>query len=75
MLTIRPDPDIKREYDMEYTVAIQHQFGQNLSMNAGYYRRGTYNQRRTVNNDWSPSDYEIANVVSPLDALSCPSTT
>ena len=72
VLTIRPDPDIKREYDMEYTVAIQHQFGQSLSMNAGYYRRGTYNQRRTENNNWSPSDYEIVNVVSPLDGAILP---
>ncbi len=70
--TLRPDPDIQREYDMEYTVSLQHQFGRGLSVNAGYYRRGTYNQRRTQNNGWSPSDYQIVNVVSPLDGAILP---
>jgi hypothetical protein len=70
--TLRPDPDIQREYDLEYTVAVQHEITQGLSVNAGYYRRGTYNQRRTQNNGWSPSDYTIAPVVSPLDGSILP---
>ena len=70
--TLRPDPDIRREYDMEYTVSVQQQIGQGLSVNAGYYRRGTYNQRRTQNNGWLPSDYQIVNVVSPLDGAILP---
>lgn len=70
--TLRPDPDIRREYDLEYTVSVQHQVSQGLSVNAGYYRRGTYNQRRTQNNGWSPSDYTIVNVVSPLDGAILP---
>jgi Carboxypeptidase regulatory-like domain len=70
--TLRPDPDIKREYDLEYTVSVQHEITRGLSMNAGYYRRGTYNQRRTQNNGWSPSDYTIVNVVSPLDGAILP---
>ena len=45
---------------------------QGLSVNGGYYRRGTYNQRRTQNNGWSPADYTIVNVVSPLDGSILP---
>ncbi|MGE3958554.1 MAG: carboxypeptidase regulatory-like domain-containing protein [Vicinamibacterales bacterium] len=70
--TIRPDADIKREYDLEYTASIQHQVRPGLSVTGGYYRRGTYNQRRTQNNGWSASDYTIVNVVSPLDGQILP---
>ncbi|MFN7917124.1 MAG: TonB-dependent receptor [Vicinamibacterales bacterium] len=70
--TIRPDADMKREYDLEYTASFQHQLTPGLSMNVGYYRRGTYNQRRTQNNGWKPSDYTIVNVVSPLDGQVLP---
>lgn len=65
--TLRPDPDIRREYDLEYTASIQHEVKSGLSVTAGYYRRGVYNQRRTQNNGWSPSDYTVVPVVSPLD--------
>jgi hypothetical protein len=70
--TLRPDADIKREYDLEYTASIQHQVRQGLSVNAGFFRRGTYNSRRTQNNGWASSDYTIVNVVSPLDGTILP---
>ncbi len=70
--TLRPDADFKREYDLEYTASIQHQVGQGLSFTGGFYRRGTYNQRRTQNNGWAPSDYTIVQVVSPLDGSILP---
>ncbi len=70
--TIRPDADFQREYDLEYTASIQHQLRRGLSVTGGYYRRGTYNQRRTQNNGWKPSDYTIVNVVSPLDGAVLP---
>lgn len=70
--TIRPDADIKREYDLEYTASVQHQLRPGLSFTGGYYRRGTYNQRRTQNNGWKASDYTIVNVVSPLDGRVLP---
>ena len=69
--TLRPDPDIQREYDLS-TPLIQHEVTQGLSVNAGYYRRGVYNQRRTQNNGWAPSDYTIVPVVSPLDGSILP---
>jgi hypothetical protein len=65
--TIRPDPDIKREYDLEYTAQIQHEVVRGMSVNFGYFRRGTHNQRLTENLGWAPSDYTIVDVVSPLD--------
>ncbi|MGE3508915.1 MAG: carboxypeptidase regulatory-like domain-containing protein [Vicinamibacterales bacterium] len=70
--TVRPDPDIKREYDLEYTAQVQHEVVQGLSLSFGYYRRGTHNQRVTRNLGWSDSDYTIVNVVSPLDGTVIP---
>src|SRR5262245_9267243 len=70
--TIRPDPDIKREYDLEYTAQVQHEVVRGLSVNFGYFRRGTHDQRLTENLGWSPSDYTIVNVVSPLDGSIIP---
>ncbi len=70
--TIRPDPNIKREYDLEYTAQVQHEIMRGLSMNVGFFRRGTYNMRLTQNNGWKPSDYTIVNVVSPLDGQILP---
>ena len=70
--TIRPDPDIKREYDLEYTAQVQHELIRGLSVNLGFFRRGTHNQRLTQNLGWTPADYTIVNVVSPLDGTIIP---
>jgi len=72
VFTIRPDPDIRREFDIEYSASVQHEITRGLSMSLGYYRRGTYNQRRTQNNGWKPSDYTVVDVVSPLDGRILP---
>ena len=70
--TIRPDADIKREYDLEYTAQVQHELIRGLSVNLGLFRRGTHNQRLTQNLGWTPADYTIVNVVSPLDGSVIP---
>lgn len=72
VFTFRPDPNIEREYDVEYTASIQHEIVRGLSVSAGYYRRGTYDFRRTENVQFAPSDYTIVNVVSPLDGQALP---
>ena len=41
-------------------------------MNVGFFRRGTHNQRLTQNLGWTPADYTIVNVVSPLDGTVIP---
>lgn len=72
VLTFRPDPDIKREYDLEYTAQVQHEVTRGLSVSFGYYRRGTHNQRVTRNLNWTNADYTIINVTSPLDGTTIP---
>ena len=41
-------------------------------MNLGFFHRGTHNQRLTQNLGWTPADYTIVNVVSPLDGAIIP---
>ena len=37
--TNRPDPDLARGYNWEYSVSVQHELIPKLSVTAGYYRR------------------------------------
>ena len=68
--TIRPDPDINREYDLEYTASVQHQIRQGCRSRAAFTAAAPTTSAVTQNNGWKPSDYTIVNVVSPLDGRS-----
>ena len=67
VLSLRPDADINREYDLEYSAGVQHELVTGVSLSGSWYRRGTYNMRRTENTLFNRSNYSIVNVVSPLD--------
>jgi len=67
LTTIRPDAGIQREYDLEYSAGVQHQLKPGFAVTAAWYRRSTYDQRRTDNLPVSLSDYTLVNVVSPLN--------
>ena len=67
LTTIRPDANIQREYDLEYSAGVQHQLRPGFAVTAAWYRRGTYDQRRTDNLPVSLSDYTLVNVVNPLN--------
>lgn len=69
---VRPDDNLRREYDVEYTTQLQHEVVRGLSANIGYYRRSTHNQRVSRNTGFSASDYTVVNVVSPLDGRVIP---
>jgi hypothetical protein len=71
-LTRRPDPDIEREYDWEYSAGIQHELLRGVSVTAAWYHRDTYNMTKSVNGPFTPEDYTVVNVVSPLDGSIIP---
>jgi hypothetical protein len=57
--TDRPDPALKREYNWEYGVSLQHELFARVSATAGYHRRTYGNLAVTDNlnlsvNDWTP---------------------
>ena len=63
----RPDPNLAREFDMEYSLAVQHELVRGMSATAAWYRRGVYNESRTDNLLVSLRDYTPIAVVSPLN--------
>jgi len=72
LLVRHPDPNIKREYDWEYSAAIQHELVQGISVSAAFFRRVTYNMTKTTPTQFSPSDYTIINIANPLDGSPIP---
>jgi hypothetical protein len=71
-LTRRPDPDIAREYDWEYSAGIQHELLRGLSLSATWFRRDAFNMTKSINGPFSADNYVVENVVSPLDGSIIP---
>jgi hypothetical protein len=65
--SVRPDPDLKREYDWVYNAGVQHEIRRGLAVTADWFRRVTYNLRRTDNLLLSLNDYTPFQVINPLD--------
>jgi hypothetical protein len=72
ILQRRPDPNIGREYDWEYTASVTHEVVQGLSVNASWYRRDTYNMTKTTPTQFSAANYTIIPIVNPLDGSTIP---
>lgn len=70
--TTRYDPDVldgwfKRGYNVEWTVAAQHQLLDRLSINGGYYRRTFGNQTFTDDLRYDASSYDSFCITAPID--------
>jgi len=61
------DPDIKRPYDLEYSVALDRQLITGLSVTGAWYRRETYNNEQQINTLVSVTDYTPFVTPSPLN--------
>ena len=76
-ITNRPDPDLQRGYNWEYSASVQHELMERVSVTAGYYRRQFYNLDVIDNlnlavTDWTPfgdhdADRSAAAAVGPAD--------
>jgi len=66
------DADIKRIYNVETNVQIQHELMPGVSVNAGWFHRDFYNLRVRDNTAVRPSDYTRQDIVSPLDGKVIP---
>jgi hypothetical protein len=70
--TTRYDPEVldgwfKRGYNLEWTVAAQHQLADRISVNGGYYRRSFGNQTFTDNLAFDANDYDSLCINAPAD--------
>jgi hypothetical protein len=66
-ITSRPDPNLKRGYNWEYSAALQHEVLPRTSVTVGYYRRQFYNLQVTDNLNLSPTEWSPFTVVTPTD--------
>ncbi len=57
----------KRGYNLEYTVAAQHQLADRVSVNGGYYRREFGNQTFTDDLRYDASSYDYFCINAPAD--------
>jgi len=61
------DPNIKREYNVETGLTLQHEIGQRVSVSAGWYHRSFYNLYVDVSTQRGFDDYVPVQVVSPYN--------
>ncbi len=63
----RADPNLKREYNWDYSVGVQHELLPRVSVSAGWYYSRNYNAQRSKNLLRSLSDYVPFTTTNPLD--------
>ncbi len=63
----RFDPDIKRMYNIEQSVSVQHELLPRVSITGGWYRRDFKNLRRRDNDLQTFADYTPFTMWSPID--------
>ena len=66
-ITARPDPDLLRGYNWEYSASVQHELVPRISLTAGYYRRQFYNLQVTDNQNLVLEDWTTFGVTTPTD--------
>ena len=62
-----PDPNIKRQYNIEYSLGVDRELFSGVSVTAAWYRRVFYNLEKQINTLVSLSDYAAFQTPSPLD--------
>ncbi len=66
-ITARPDPNLLRGYNWEYSASVQHEVAPRIAITAGYYRRQFYNLQVTDNQNLSRDDWSPLTVTTPTD--------
>jgi hypothetical protein len=66
-ITSRPDPDLKRGYNWEYSTTVQHQLMERVSVTGGFYRRNFYNLDVTDNTNLAVTDWTSFGITTPTD--------
>jgi hypothetical protein len=61
------DPDIKRMYNIETSISVQHELMSGVSVSGGWYHRDFKNLRRRDNLLQSFDDYTPYDIYSPID--------
>ena len=67
-----PNADIKRLYNIETTLGVQHELVAGVQLNVGWFHRTFHNLPRQTNTLQSFGDYTLVNVANPLDGSLIP---
>ena len=66
-ITNRPDPNLERGYNWEYSASVQHELMERVSMNVGFYRRQFYNLAVVDNTNLALTDWNPFGITTPTD--------
>ncbi len=67
-ITSRPDPNLARGYNWEYSAVVQRELRPRLSVTAGYYRRDFYNIQVTDNQNLDLTQWTPYSINTPADS-------
>jgi len=68
--TRRPDPNLERPYDIEYSLGIVRELVRGVSVTGAWYRRETYNLEQQINTLVTVNDFTSFTTPSPLNGES-----
>lgn len=68
----RPDPDLRRQYTLDYSVGVDRQLLDSISVTAAWYRKSWYHLEWQDNLLVGPEDYAEFTVISPLNGETIP---
>jgi hypothetical protein len=66
-ITARPDPNLKRGYNWEYSAQVQRELMPRISVTAGFYHRDFYNLQVADNQNLNATDWTALSVATPID--------
>jgi Carboxypeptidase regulatory-like domain len=61
------DPNFHREYNLQYSVGVQHELRRGVTLNFNWNRRADYQQVLTLNNAVPASAWTPVQITNPLD--------
>ena len=67
-----PDPDLQREYDLVYSVSVDHEVTPGLGLTVAYHRRSSKNLSWDDSILQDPSDYERLDAMDPVTGQTVP---
>jgi hypothetical protein len=66
-ITSRPDPNLLRGNNWEYSASVQHELFPRVAITVGYYRRQFYNLEVIDNQNLTLNDWNPFSIVTPAD--------
>jgi len=66
-ITARPDPNLARGYNWEYSVQLQHELIARTSVTVGFYHRDFYNLQVADNQNLTTADWTALSLAVPTD--------